>query len=295
MADYCNQVLSSQPFAQGEFVYNAKQSLFVYLICRNILNDPKPGSSNIDGEFLVRKTFKELGFVSLGVSKDKDNDYCNPPLVLSNDCKLSKTVPNLFNDIINDYVNMKQATLYGLTRDFKDDTEIESMINDVYSMPYFGIEICDKNVQNPYTKTCRMMKSYIKNARNILSEVRILDTAKFLNMTSGDMAPNTKTRPSCSSKDTDLNLIYCGFKNDEASMFSFINLVYNELFYYRMFVGYYLTILQRNPQILADSAHNNNYASISKKLSSQYIRSKNALSLSLRMMRDMYVTFPLHV
>lgn len=33
--DFCSFVISSDPFVQGDFVYNAKQSAFVYLLCRN--------------------------------------------------------------------------------------------------------------------------------------------------------------------------------------------------------------------------------------------------------------------
>jgi len=75
-------------------------------------------------------------------------------------------------------------------------------------------------------------------------------------------------------------------------MMSFVNLAYNEIFYYRLFMGYYMTMIQKYPNLLPDYT---SYDTISRKFSSQYIWSKSALSLSLRMMRDTYMAFPFHV
>ena len=72
-------------------------------------------------------------------------------------------------------------------------------------------------------------------------------------------------------------------------MVSFVNLLYNEIYYYRLFIGYYMTMIQQYPEINAD------YNAIFQKFSAEYVRSKSAMSLSLRMMRDMYMAFPFHV
>ena len=53
-------------------------------------------------------------------------------------------------------------------------------------------------------------------------------------------------------------------------------------------------MLQKHPNILYGSIYNN-YTKIAKKLSSQYIRSKSASSLTFRMLRDMYTAFPFHI
>jgi hypothetical protein len=47
--------------------------------------------------------------------------------------------------------------------------------------------------------------------------------------------------------------------------------------------------------LLNDNTYMTNYASIYKTFSTQYMRSKDALSLSFRMMRDTYIAFPFHV
>ena len=73
-------------------------------------------------------------------------------------------------------------------------------------------------------------------------------------------------------------------------MMSFVNLVYNELFYYRLFMGYYMILVQTNPG-LAPMGYSTTY----RDFSTEYTWTKDALSLSLRMMRDTYMAFPFHV
>jgi hypothetical protein len=193
--------------------------------------------------------------------------------------------------IIADYVNMKQSNIYGLSRNASTDDEIEKQVN-LFSRAYFGIEICETNDRS-YDKTCRTMKSYIKNSRNLLSDVSVFSATVLLDTTQPIIENGLGF---CSDKEhLEYNPIVCGLYGDTTTSFvSFENLVYNELFYYRLFVGYYLTMLQKNPVILTKSIHNN-YSKIAKKFSSQYTRSKSASSLTFRMLRDMYTAFPFHI
>jgi hypothetical protein len=88
----------------------------------------------------------------------------------------------------------------------------------------------------------------------------------------------------------DLNIFYCGLKDTwSTSMASFVDLLYNELYYYREFVWMYMTMIQEHPSLWLS------YSTINKKFASDYLWSKRAMSLSLRMMRDMYVAFPFHI
>jgi hypothetical protein len=62
--NYCTKVLSSGPFMQDVFVYNAKQSAFVYLLCSNFRLDAmfalSPLSSQLSPDYFKRKTFDQL-------------------------------------------------------------------------------------------------------------------------------------------------------------------------------------------------------------------------------------------
>ncbi len=105
---------------------------------------------------------------------------------MSNDCDLASNVPMLFNSIMEDYINIKQAGLYGYLDNYTGD---DAMINE-YSTGYFGIYICD-NTTHPYDKTCRMVKSYIQSLRNIMTEVRIFDAEKILALQESQKDPCT--------------------------------------------------------------------------------------------------------
>jgi len=117
---------------------------------------------------------------------------------MDNDCDLASNVPMLFNSIMEDYINIKQAGLYGYLAHYTSDDELHTMINE-YSTEYFGINICD-NTTHPYDKTCRMVKSYIQSLQNIMTEVRIFDVKKIL-------ALQKSQKESCTSDSRDI--FYC--------------------------------------------------------------------------------------
>ena len=276
---YCSAVFASPSFVRNQFVYTAKQSAFVYLLC----NEVRENWSSLDKDLFKRSSFNELWLVEYD---EAGNNLCNS---IGPNCDLATQIPNLYNMIVADYVNMKQSNIYGLSRNASEDDDIEKQVN-LFSRAYFGIEICETSDRS-YDKTCRTMKSYIKNSRNLLSDVSVFSATVLLDFTQPIIEKDI-----CSDKeDVDYNPIVCGLYGDTTTSFvSFENLVYNELFYYRLFVGYYLTMLQKNPVILTKSIHNN-YSKIAKKFSSQYTRSKSASSLTFRMLRDMYTAFPFHI
>lgn len=294
--NYCSVVLQSTPFMKNDFVYTAKYSAFVYLLCKGV-DEKYTKLSSLDASLFKRSSFNELWFVSY----DQDeNNICSS---FQPNCDLSQHIPNLYNMIITDYVNMKQSHIYGISRNARTDEEIEKQAN-LFSSNFFGgLKICETSDRS-YDKTCRTMKSYIKNTYNLLSDVRVFDSEVLLDSSLSivDMSINDwkflvkKPENPCSDKEQlAYNPIICGLYGDTTTSFvSFQNLVYNELLYYRLFVGYYLTMLQKNPWFLIVST-DNNYSKIVKKFSSQYIRSRSASSLTFRMLRDMYVSFPFHI
>ncbi len=284
VASYCTAVLWSPAFTQGNFIYNAKYSAFVYLLCSNVKADVSASSfADHTSDFLKRTTFKQLWFTDIDVN---GFDFCTP---MSDDCDIAKLAPKLFNDLMTDYVNIKQPNLYGMNSNFKTDDELKNQVN-IFSSWYFdGLQLCATDKRS-YPKTCSTMLSYIKNTRNILSDVRIFNASGILDMTT------PAKNDACALWGMDTDLFYCGLYGDQTiPLHSFVNLSYNELFYYRLFTAYYLVMLQKNPGILAKNTFVTDYDTIVKTLSAQYIRSKSALSLTFRMMRDVYTAFPFHI
>lgn len=278
---YCSAVFSSPSFIDNNFVYTAKHSAFVYLLC----NEVRENWSLLDPKLFKHSKFNELWLVEYD---EAGNNLCDS---IGPNCDLATQIPNLYNMIVADYVNMKQSNIYGLSQNATLDDDIKAQVNR-FSLAYFGINICETSDRS-YDKTCRTMKSYIKNARNLLSDVSVFSATVLLDITQPIIESDLAI---CSNKESlDYNPIVCGLYGDTTTSFvSFQNLVYNELFYYRLFVGYYLTMLQKNPVILTKSIYNN-YSKIAKKFSSQYTRSKSASSLTFRMLRDMYTAFPFHI
>lgn len=282
--NFCTAVSWNSSFSNDEYVYNAQYSVFVHILCKKT-----------DNNFTTLQKY---------ISEDENKiDYCSS---LDTDCDLASKLPELFNMIITDYVNMKQANIYGLVWNPSSEDDMEKQAN-IFSLANFNIKLCDNEIRS-YDATCRTMKSYLKNARNLLSDVRIFDTKELLDAVKPIVEIHAKevreipysitVKPwknlsTCSSKtSTDYNILLCWLYGDTtSSMDSFINLVYNELFFYRLFMWDYLLSIQKYPKDISK----NTYATVSKKFSSEYNRSKEALSLSLRMMRDMYMAYPLHI
>lgn len=266
IVNYCDAVLTSKSFIKNDFVYDAKYSAFVYLLCSNVVDASR---SKLKDTYFKRKSFKELDFTDYDLD---DRDLCAPQS-MNNECDLATNIPKLFNAIMNDYTNIKQSTIYGPFVEYNSEAQLWSVIND-YFQSYFGINICN-NTNHSYDKTCRMVKSYVKNTRKILSELTVFD------------AQSIKDLPACSWSND--NIFVCWLNDAGLTMVSFVNLAYNELFYYRLFMAYYLTMLQKYPGLVS------NYSSVYRRFSTQYIRSKSAMSLIFRMIRDMYMAYPLHV
>lgn len=279
ISSYCSVVLSSPAFTENGFVYTAQQSAFVHLLCKN-MGIPSWYFSNKD-DYFTRSSFAELWFQDM---TSDQIDLCAPG-AFSNDCNLAFYIPKLFNDIMNDYVNMKQVNLYGFSANFQSDSDIVGQINTFSSGYFAGIQVCETTPRS-YPKTCSMMKWYIKNVRNILNDVRIFNASGILAHTAV-----------CDAKlGITWDLFYCGlYGNTPTKMDAFVNLSYNELLYYRLFMGYYLAMIQKYPWILKRNTYMTNYTSILKTFSTQYMWSKDALSLSFRMMSDTYMAFPFHV
>jgi hypothetical protein len=60
-------------------------------------------------------------------------------------------------------------------------------------------------------------------------------------------------------------------------------------------MGYYFMMLQKTPSILMGNTRHKNIDILIKESSNQYLRSRDALSLTFRLMRDTYMAYPFHV
>lgn len=199
----------------------------------------------------------------------------------------------LFNTIIESYTSIYQASIYG--RKWDTTTDIKKAIEE-FSSNYFKygtngkyISICALDKKDyKYPKTCKKLTSYIKDATNTLkSSSNILNTKKLYE----DFWKITKYDP---NKDT---ITYGLYSND---MNKFINLVYNELFFYTSFAQYYMYILDTQTKFKTNPNLNEIEEIAAKKAEIWLIQqnisdSRQAIGTSVRLLKELQMTFPMHI
>ena len=110
---------------------------------------------------------------------------------------------------MNDYVNMKQPNIYGMTKSFQTEQEIADQINTFSSAYFDNVEICSD--ENPrYPKTCKVMKSTIKGVRKALSDVSILNSSGVFQISKTKETASV----SCSTTTETTDIFYCGLYGD---------------------------------------------------------------------------------
>lgn len=294
---YCSVVLHSSWFHIDDFNYSARQSTFVYFLCKNVWryapSKPLP-------LFADDKTFKltdwnaldlqDIHFQTVAATSASKTDFCASSTTM-NQCNVSKQVPKLFNMIINDYINLKQPSLYGFTAGLGDNADANIKAANIFSSGYFnGLQICKKSDRD-YTATCKSLTKYIQDTKKIFADVQIFDYKKIITP--------TVDKDVCTVSNANYNLLLCWLYGDkDFSLERFLNLTYNEMFYYRLFAQYYAWMLTtKEPNILWLSQNELAWESFARirQMNNELLWSQDALSVSMRMLRDSYTAFPLHI
>lgn len=278
-----------------DLMYNAKKSMFMYTLCSNTDLD-------LSKKFLATEWFSTQKTRSyIRITEDKDGKPENI---------LTKSLPNLYSDtedyiqqlfdsLIGSYVTIYQAGIYGYAPDSnKTDEDLINEFSSKYfpygldkSTPY--IQICGNDKAYNYNKTCKKFKGYLASARNSLnSSQNMLYTELIHQIYLGKQQSSI-----CSNKNKNYDMIACGLYTD---LGNFINLVYNELFFYTAFAEYYKFALSIQPNF-----KNNENANRTQKTAAQQERidkitanmqySKDAIKLTTRMLKELQITFPLHI
>lgn len=283
---YCTVVFDSPSFTNDGFAYAPDQSAFVDLLCsrvgvvsKNVLADIW---ALLSKDFSLTSVFQDIHYMSDG---DTKTDFCAYGSDLS-ECNISKQVPKLFNMIINDYINLKQPSLYA----FAPGVDPEVAAN-TFAANYFDkdLKICSTDGPRLYPKTCKALKKYMQDAKKTFADVQIFDVDKITKPLAAGI---------CEPSDASYNLLLCGLYGDgQNSLQRFLNLTYNEMFYYRLFVQYYTWMITTKPEILKLLAQDTNAAVFTrtKNIQNELIWSQWALTMSMRMLRDFYTAFPLHI
>jgi hypothetical protein len=207
-----------------------------------------------------------------------------------NDCDLSKILPPIYSSILNDYTNLKEASLYGATTSSLSKEELITLSNTFAANYTLSSPLCGGTSQ--YPKTCHIMNQYLQSAAKSFATTKIFYSSALVDWASSLPAL------SCSFGSPGYDLIPCGLFADRInSLQGFTALLYNEALYYRLFINYYTLILTANPQIISSSSEVISRDLFQKKtrFANELQRSQKAISSTIRSLRDIYAAFPLHI
>lgn len=295
--NYCNVVLNDNTYLlvgdekaeKQQFMYDPRQSMFVLSLCMTV--NPQydryfPLLQNEDGTYYKKYNLSDFGMpIYKGSSCSTSWDM--------NHCDLYKYIPKLFNETINDYVNIKQANILWVQNPNFNEGEgmkVEDQANDLMKERFYGQMLCDINGEKDskcdYPKTMKHVKEYIRKSAKLIKQAKVINYNKIILDATAEKGKRTEKECGLSSKrEWNYNIIMCWLLwEKEAHMEAFMNVLYNELFYYRLFITYYSTDIKIPNQ--NESA---------EKMRQELVRSQDAVDLSLQMLKELYFAYPLHL
>lgn len=217
-----------------------------------------------------------------------------------NDCYVGAFFQEIYNQIQNDYSNLKLMSIYSY---IKGEGSVEDAIKQ-FSEKYFwsGASVCwsdslsylnpteveDKWSLCSHPKTYQELKKSFENAKDLANKI------KYINVT--DIYQDAQN--SCNVQNPDF--VKCAFTQGEPSWQAYKTLTYNELIFYQLFIQYYtFEILDgsKNPtQFFVDMG--DSYDALDSEitnLSTQISVSNKALDNSIEILRNVAYTFPIHI
>lgn len=287
----------------NEDIYDSHQSLFVYYICKNQPNPNKVETYKLDPTFDQNKWFSENAKTSYTrfIEDDEGNKIneldINLPSMYYN---TEDYIQTLFDIIIGSYTSIYQANVYGYINN--PDKTIEENIHDNFANKYFKIDpeentyikFCATDDEKyKYPKTCKKLKEYFYGAWNLINS----NEENYLNDKNIYKTYETN-KESCTEKNSKNNIIPCWLYGWETKYFT--KLVYNELMFYALFVDYYSYLLQNKSDF-----KNWDVIEFQKKLANNQNRiqdminnietSREAIQTTIKMLKEIQYTFPIHI
>lgn len=266
-------------------IYNPKQSFFVHVLCKPFSSASDLDTSDND-DYFKKDTRDSFGVVGrkIGTINACDSRYGMQY------CNIVTQFSRVYNDIIGDYIDIQQAQIYGATQ--SSDTPTKKAED--YVAKYFAWFIICPNQKCTYPDTQKRLVGYIKNAQSLLDDLDIIDYKKLMNQ-------KTDTC-SFAPKKTSYRHVVCGLHAADVVQYTnFLQLAYNEQFFYHLFLRYLAHVANTDitflPADIRSDVEKTAMARISlqQSIDNNIQRSTDALETSLRMLQEMRVTFPLHI
>jgi len=291
VSDFCDKMTSGNPMIYGkiwyELRYNAKNSLFMYRLCMDTNDQTNiarwSGLSDQEDKSYVK--FIKTDKASINVLKNQ---------LPSSFTKTSNYIETLFDTIAASYTSVYQASVYWKKWDEKITKET---LIDEFSKQYLSgqnyISICAKDKKYQYPQTCKKMTSYLQDASNSLKS-----SDNILNVSLLYQDRKKLEKKGCDINKDDYSTITCGLYGNDIT--KFVNLMYNELFFYTSFTQYYTYILETQPQFKTSAGQNQLDKTKARESEIWLIRqnvsdSRKAVKTSIRLIKELQMTFPMHI
>ena len=289
----------------GDFYFDATQSVFLSLLCDNVWR----WGNYISGDLLEwdDAILKKHTFLSFDIHSCIGGDSCVPwwrwdacHFDINGNldmrwCDLAYFLPKIFDPLMNDFFNIKQAWNMWIV-ELGDQFSKEEVVDNYMKSNFAWLSSVDDMKDwfcksKYYTQTCKYVKNYMTQLKNLLVNTKILDVK--------NLSVKAKTDEVDCENDFAENILYCGLLWDtKTSMVSFLKVVYNEYYRYHLFMSYYMYELANDYRFSDETDYTSAINSNAQKVYSakeNISRSKEAITKALKSLSEINYTFPMHV
>lgn len=301
VSSYCNVVLNKTPykaFSNSTFVYAPNKSFFIYHLCNYVDTDYAKnfwqGKKNwVESIYEYKKDYDIRNYFDSSLASK-----CDPEETDMNGCNFSEFIPKIFAWILNEIWNIKLANIYGFSM-WETDEIVKKFSNQYYPTKdcwdkyYLSPDQLEDNIAFcSHPKTYKILVDTIKNVQMSIEKSKFIEAENLLDVDKKE----TKSNGKCSDKS-----IKSAFSNCSSSWSDFKNVLYNELFYYNMFVAYYLSVIRDEPRfntfaITSDVSSEIDNANLEVYLMQKEIEvSPKAIEQMDKVLRNVYATYPIHI
>lgn len=277
---YALKCLDNSDWGNAIDYFDASQSAFLTILCNSVW---RWTNYNKVSTYLNKSSFIDFNIV------DPEAEYpgvCDYSFHNMNDCDYSYNLPLIFNEIMDDFFWIKQARNLWVN---KLDIDAKATANTFSKEKFPGITkgICDPDDPNFYYKsTCKTLQWYMVDASNLLKNSNVVNV-KTLQAVEADCENHPEQ-----------NIFYCGLLWSDSD-YKFINTVYNEYFWYKLFLSYYSfyidgeDYLNTTTKNIADRIEENKEKIFL--VQDQLQKSKQAITTSLKTLWEITYSLPIHI
>lgn len=284
--DYCQTMLdpnNSNQIGSRYRNYDAKQSVFLYLLCNNQWLKYQESFADFlwesEEQYLKHSNFIKLWY----------EDYC--PEKYQETCNIPLITKKILNDILEELFILQQARSIGLTLVATDNKEIQQKIDDLAYESFMIQGFCSDKTHN-YPKTCNIWEGHIKWYYTSLKQLRIFKIDSLLKQ--AQIREKGEVLRTCDLEKypDEYNIILCWTVGETESWLKpFINVIYNEVLRYQLFLSYYNQyISDREPNNIT-SLEQQELIEIPKNLNVMY----ETIHQSIRDLLDFHNSYIVHI